>query len=175
MRRVLLYGGGSGLTHGFGLPVGVVGAAYHGAGLDVAQAHGFALTFVVGEKIRVHEAVDGQVVGGGLEVLADGEDVARAAAGLGGIDEFAHQVSDFLVAFADTDHNAGFGDEAGFFGAAEEGEGLLVFGLGADGGVEAGDGFEVVTEHIRLCGEDGIEGVAVAAEIGDEHFDFGFG
>ena len=51
----------------------------------------------------------------------------------------------------------------------------MVFGLGADGAVEAGDGFEVVAEDFGLFVEDELEGVPVAAEIGDEHLDIGAG
>ena len=43
----------------------------------------------------------------------------------------------------------------------------MVFGLGADDLVEAGDAFDVVVEDIGLFVEDELEGVPVAAEVGD--------
>ena len=43
------------------LVLGVVGGANEGAGLDVAEAEGFALFFEPGEGIGVDPSVDGQV------------------------------------------------------------------------------------------------------------------
>jgi hypothetical protein len=47
----------------------------------------------------------------------------------------------------------------------------MIFGLRADGGIEAWDGFEIVIEDLGFLVEDFLEGVPVAAEIGDEDFD----
>jgi hypothetical protein len=51
----------------------------------------------------------------------------------------------------------------------------MVFGLGADGAVEAGDGFEVVVEDFGFLVEHELQGLPVAAEIGDEDFNAGAG
>ena len=137
----------------------------------MGEADGFALGFVVGEGVGVDESCDGQVVGGGLEVLADGEDIAGALGGGGESDDVLHQLGDFVVGFADADHDAGLGDEVLFFRAAEELDGAVVLGLGADVAVAAGDGLEVVSEDVGLGVEDGLEVVGIALEIGDEDFD----
>ncbi len=65
-------------------------------------------------------AVDGEVVAGGLEVLADGDDVATVALMIGHGDEVVEHVEDFVFAFADADHDSGFGDAALGFDAGEE-------------------------------------------------------
>jgi hypothetical protein len=49
---------------------GVVGRAHERASLDVLEAHGFSENFVLGEFIGVDVADDGQVLAGGLEILA---------------------------------------------------------------------------------------------------------
>jgi hypothetical protein len=59
------------------LVVGVVAGADEGAGLDDLEAAGEAFGGDIANCSGVDPAVDGEVVAGGLEVLADGEDVAR--------------------------------------------------------------------------------------------------
>jgi hypothetical protein len=55
--------------------VGVVAGADEGAGFDDFEAAAEALIAEGVELLGGDPAVDGQVVAGGLEVLADGEDV----------------------------------------------------------------------------------------------------
>lgn len=76
MMSASVFGGADNLRQDVGLVVGVVAAADEGAGLHDFEAagEGFALEHV--ECVGVDPAVDGEVVPGGLEVLADGEDVA---------------------------------------------------------------------------------------------------
>jgi len=148
----------------------VVAGADEGAGLDVFEAEGFAEAFVSGELVGADPSGDGQVVAGGLKVLADGEDIA----GCGG-DDIAHELFDLGIGFADADHDAGFGGEVPVLGAAEQFDGAVVFSLGPHDGVEAADGFHVVVEDFGSLVEDELQGVPVAAEVGDEDFDGGIG
>lgn len=50
----------------------MVGGADEGAGGDVAEAFGAGSFLVFGEFIRVYVFDDGEVPGGGAEVLAEG-------------------------------------------------------------------------------------------------------
>ncbi len=79
---------------------------------------------VLVELVGMDPAVDGEVIAGWLEVLADGDDVAGvtlAILSVGGHgDEVVEHFEDFFFAFADADHDAGFGDAALGFDAGEE-------------------------------------------------------
>ncbi len=116
-------------------------------------------------------AVDGEVVAGWLEILADGDDVTRVAIVTGHGDEVVEHVEDFVFAFADTDHDAGFGDGALGFDAGEEFHGAFVLRAGADGGVATADGFEIVGDDFWFGVDDHLEGGLVAFEVADEDFD----
>ena len=76
-----------------------------------------------------------------------------------------------MFAFADADHDAGFGDGALGFDAGEEFHGAFVLGAGADGGVATVDGFEVVGDDFWFGVDDHLEGCLVAFEVADEDFD----
>ena len=56
---------------------------------------------------RSHPAVDRQVISSGLQVLADGQNVD-----VGSIPQILHQLEDLVVAFANADHDSGFGDQS---------------------------------------------------------------
>lgn len=128
-------------------------------------------------------SVDGEVVACWLEVLSDGEDVA----GVAGVcvlscaacavvfacafDDFVHEVEDFVVSFADADHDAGFGDAALLFDTAEEFDGAFELCAWAYGWVHAFYAFDVVVDDVRFGVDDGLECVPVALEVWDEDFD----
>lgn len=130
---------------------------------------------VAGKLLGGDKPKNGRMLAGGLEVLADGENVAGTGGAAGGVEDIAHQLSNFVVFFAYADHDARLGGEAGGFGAAEDFEGAVVLGLGADGAVEAADGFHVVVEDVGAGVEDELKGGGVAGEVGDEGFDAGGG
>jgi hypothetical protein len=65
-----------------GLVVGVVTGADERAGLDDLEPAAEPLALEHVEGVGVDPAVDGQVVACGLEVLADGEDVAGGSWGV---------------------------------------------------------------------------------------------
>ena len=81
----------------------MVTGADQGAGFDVAEAHAKRFGFELGELARSVEAGHGEMVAGGTQILADGEDVATAS---GQIAEDLEQLGSF---FAEADHDAGFG------------------------------------------------------------------
>src|ERR1700752_3193740 len=60
----------------------------------------------------------------------------------------------------------------GLLGPVEKPEGTLVESTLAHLAIEARNRLGVVVENVRLDREDGIEGIPIAAEIGNEHFDF---
>ena len=138
---------------------------------DVFETHGFAEDFEFGELVGVNVADDGEMVAGGLEVLAQREDV-RALRG-----EILEGVENFLLFFAEAEHEAGLGGDIGMrlLGAAEEFERTLVQRALADLAVKARNGFGVVIENVRPGGKDGVEGVPISSKIGNEHFDFAAG
>lgn len=159
-----------------------VAGADEGAGEDCFDARGFAGGFVFGELVGVDPAVDGQVVAGGLEVLAEGDDVAGVAAGgifgvafagvvAGDAGEVGHEFHDFVLAFADADHDGGFGDAALGLDAAEQFHRAVVAGAGPHGGVAALHGFEVVGDDGWFGVDDHLEGGFVALEVTDEDFE----
>jgi len=148
------------------LHVGVVAGADERAGLDDFPADVEADVAVPVELLGGDPAVDGEVVARGLEVLADGEDV-----GLGLVVDLFHEVDDLGVFLADADHDAGLRDQTRILADAQQLDGAVELGLGADGGVAAADGFEVVVEDFGACVDDELEGVPVALEVGDEDLD----
>ena len=117
------------------------------------------------------EALDGQMLGSGLQVLAKGEDVGALRG------DFLHRWQHF-VAFLRPGRASGRswweGPEA-FPGAAQQFERTLVDCALANFAIEARNGFRVVVEHVRAGGDYGFESLPVAAKIGDENFDFAAG
>jgi hypothetical protein len=115
----------------------------------------------------------GEVLGGGLEVLAEGEDIAT------GVAEVPEGLEEFRFGFAEAEHEAGLGLWGRVSGAGfdflEETEGAVVGGAVADGGGEASDGFEVMVEDVGPAGEDGIDGFVEIVEIRGEDLEDGVG
>ena len=116
------------LARGFLLFEGVVGRANQRAGLDVFDAHGFAEALEFGELVGMHVALDGQVLGRGLHVLAESEDV-RALRG-----DVLHGGENFVAGFSETEHHSGFCGDAGrhFSRATKQFEGAFVHGAFAN-------------------------------------------
>src|SRR5256885_12716086 len=59
-----------------------------------------------------------------------------------------------------------------FFGAAQKLERTFVPRAFADLAIETRHRFGIVIENVGPDGEDGVQGLPVAAEIGDQHFHF---
>lgn len=105
-----------------------------------------------------------QVVAGGLEVLADGEE------GAGGRAQVAEGFDDFFGGFAEAEHEAGFGGDSGVGDLAEDGQAGFVVGYASHEGGQAADGFDVVGQDVGACAGDLFQGFGSSAEVGDEGF-----
>ena len=149
--------------------VGVITGADQSAAFHDAEADAQAEVFPVEKFFRRSPARNRQVLRGRLEILADGEDVGL----VGG--DVADRLFNFVLLFADAEHNAGLGDEAAALRVAEDGAGAVVAGLHADGFLQAFDGLEVVVVDVGLGVEDDIDVLQVAFEIGHQNFDRGSG
>ena len=75
--------------------------------------------------------------------------------------------------FAEAQHQAGLGGDlrVRFLGAAQQLERALVDGALAHLAVEPRHRLGIVVEHVGARGEHDLQGVPVAAKIGDQHFD----
>jgi hypothetical protein len=134
----------------------------------MGEAHRLGLAGVHGEHIGMHVAQHRQVVAGGREVLADGQHLDVVGA------QVAQTVEDFLVGFAQADHQAGLGRHVRVarLEGLEQVERVRVVGAGARLLVEARHGFHVVVHDVgRRGGEDVERDLDAAAEVGHQHFD----
>ena len=77
---------------------GVVGAAHQGAGFDVAEAEGQGPLPERSEFLGRHVTLDRELVGGGLEVLTKGQDVAADAT------QVAENVGQLVRGLAQAEH-----------------------------------------------------------------------
>ena len=152
--------------------IGHIGAADEGSGEDHAEAEGETEVAPGVELFGTDVVGHGEVAAGGLEVLADGRDLGGAF-----VVEVGEKFADLVVALAESDHQAGFGEDRGavLAGETEDTERLAVAGLRANARVEARDGFHIVVEDVGGSVEDRCDGVEVAAEVGCKDFDAGLG
>ena len=110
------------------------------------------------------------MVAGRRQVLADGQHLDVVGA------QVAHDVEDFLVGFAEADHQAGLGRNlrVARLELLEEFQRVRVVGAGAGLLVEARHGFQVVVEHVGQGAAEHVErDFHAAAEIGHQRFDGG--
>ena len=119
----------------------------------MAEALGESHFLVAGEILRRCVPGQGIVLGRGLQVLADGEDVAA------GVQDVIHQCADLLLRLAKAHHKAGFGEEGGvlLLAVAQHVQRPLVTGLGPHGGLELLHGLDVVVQHLRVGGDDDVD------------------
>ena len=85
------------------LLVGMVGRAHHGAASGMGETHRQCLAFEFDEALRRDETHHRQVMCAGLQILAQGQHADAVIA------QVLHHLQDFLVAFAEPEHEAGFG------------------------------------------------------------------
>ena len=85
------------------------------------------------------------VFGGRLQILPDGQKIHVCGA------HVVHHLQDPLTILAQTHHDAGFGEHRGveFLDLLQQAQAGEIARTGADFGVEAGHGFQIVVEHIR--------------------------
>src|SRR6478609_583127 len=86
---------------------GVVAAAGERAGLDVVDAHGLADALELGELLGRDPPGHREVVGGGPQVLADGDDVDPDAP------EIGEHADELVEGLAHADDDAALGGEPG--------------------------------------------------------------
>ena len=84
--------------------VGVVGTAGQRTRRDKPKAFGAGEGSVFGELVRRDEGLDCGVLDGGLQVLADGQEVDIGDA------QVVHDLHELGAGLAETDHQAGFGE-----------------------------------------------------------------
>ena len=87
----------------------MIRAAHEWAAGDVGEAHGLGGFFVRGKLVGVDELHHRQMFFGGLEVLAEGEEVAADGAKVG------DRLVQFGFRFAEAEHESGLGEN--FWGA----------------------------------------------------------
>ena len=145
----------------------MIGRAGQWARGDEQEAPRLALGAEIVELLRRDEAVDGGMLAGRLEILADGEeiDVRRA--------EIVHQRKHLGLGLAEADHDAGFGEDARLelLGALEQAQRVVVARAWADLPVERRHGLEIVVEHVRPRRHHHLERAVLAQEIGRQHLD----
>src|SRR5690606_29976392 len=84
-------------------PVGTVAGAYQRPGSDFHEALGQTQFTVTIELLGADPALDGQVIAGGLQVLAEGDDIHANGP------QFIEGLQDFLIGFTQANHQAGLG------------------------------------------------------------------
>ena len=95
--------------------------------------------------------------GRGLEVLAEGQEVAADGA------EVGQGLEDLLGRLAQAEHQAALGPDvgAGLLGVLEDRQADGVLALAADVLLEPGDGLQVVVEDLGLGRQDDVDRVGV--------------
>ena len=117
------------------------------------------------ELFRMDPAIDGQVISGWLEVLADRQDV-----GVGDLSDVLHEFQHLVVPFTDADHDAGLGDESLLANMSKNLQGAVVASLGTHRRVHAIDGLHVVGEDFWACIDNHLEVIKIAFEIAHQGF-----
>ena len=106
---------------------------------------------------------------GRLEILAEGQEIDPGDA------QIIHHLHHLGAAFAEAEHQAGFGENLWIMGfyPVEQAERLVIARAGADRGIESRHGFKIVVEDIRARRRDQAPRRALAQEIGGQHLDRG--
>jgi len=107
-------GGGGGFSEVGTLFFGVVRGADEGAGLDYVVPDFEAVFFPVLEFFRCDPAIYGSVLGGGLEILAQGQNVDS------GITEVLVGFGQLFGLFTNAEHEAGCGGKASVGGMLQD-------------------------------------------------------
>src|SRR5437016_3337662 len=126
----------------------MVGAADERPRLDVPNAPSPPLVLEREELFRRIKSRHGELVAGGAEVLADGDDFDA------GPGKVAEHLEYFFECLAQADHEPGFGGNLGrdLARAAEQSEGALVARAAPGRSVKPRHGFDVVVQHVRTRG-----------------------
>ena len=125
-------------------------------------------TFEHGEHIRMHVALDRQVMRARLQVLADGEhvDIVRT--------QVTHDLEDFRIGFAQPDHQSRLGRylRIARLELLQKPQRMRVIPARSRLAVKARHRLEVVVHHVRRRGTKYLQRMLQpAAEIRHQHFD----
>ena len=122
--------------------VGVITGAHHRAAFDDSDADTEAELFQTGEFIRVHPAVDFEMLRRGLEILADGYDIGLVRR------DVAQGLLNLVLFFTETQHDASLGRKAATLRMLEHGSTAVIASLHAHGPLQALHCLKVVIENI---------------------------
>ncbi len=111
------------------------------------------------------------MLGRRLQVLAHGQEVDVGGA------QVVHDLQDLLARLAEPDHHAGLGEHRwlDLFHARQQAQRREVAGTRPYGWIKPRHGLEIVVEHVRPCGDHGLDRSVLAHEVRSQHFDRGLG
>ena len=109
---------------------------------DAGKAHFLGSLGVLDKFFRLDPPLDGMVPRRGTQVLGDGEDVTARGV------QVSHRLGDLFGCLTHAEDQVGLGDQAVFTGSCDDVEAALVPECGTDALEDAGDGLEVVCEHL---------------------------
>src|SRR5688500_2719515 len=147
------------------LLIGVIRRAHHGSDGRMPEPEVFGFPLEQAESRRLDVALDRQVMRGRLQVLPDGQHVHAVRP------QVAHHLQDFIVGFAQPDHQAGLGWQLGVqpLEVFQEAKGMQIVASRARLAVQARYGFQVVVQDVgRRRGQDFQRDVQAAPEVGDQ-------
>src|SRR2546430_1807756 len=145
---------------------GLVRRPHQRAGGDELEAECHAFALEIREHLGPHVLLDGQVLLGGAQVLAQGEDVAAGGA------QIAHRLQHLAAQLAQAQHEGRLGAHPAALVVLEHRERLAIGGAPvAHARREALDRLEVVRSHGGPRLEDHVERLAAALEVRREHLD----
>ncbi|ODR96369.1 hypothetical protein AUC69_14435 [Methyloceanibacter superfactus] len=146
---------------------GVIGGPGQRTGGDEEEAFLFAQALIVAELVRGDEAVDGRMLAGRLEILADGEEIDAGGS------EIVHQRRDLVRRLAQTHHDAGLGEDARIapLGVLQQRQRMGIVGSRPDAPVKRRHRLHIVIEHVGLRRDDDFQCAGFSQEVGGEHLD----
>ena len=128
---------------------------------------GDALGLAVGGQLheggRLHPTSHGQMVGGGPQILADGDDVDPN----GG--QVVQRLAQLVVGLAHPHDDGALGDQPRFLGCGQHPQGAGVGSGRAGGPLQAGHRFNVVVGHVGPGLEDDRQGGRITFAVGKEN------
>src|SRR5690606_4946747 len=148
---------------------GVVGRAGERARGNQQETLGLGDCGVGFEFLGRHVFFDLVVLAGGLQVLADGEEIDVRHA------QIVHQLEHFVARFAKAHHDAGLGEHlrVELFYALKQADRVEIAGAGTDREVFRRHGFEIVVEDVGLGGDDDLKRAFLAQEVRRQDLDGG--
>ena len=123
---------------------GAVRRAHQGTGHHAEEPEPLGLRGQLDELLRAHPAVHRVVPHGRAQVLGDRDEVAA------GLVQLGERLDDLVGGLAHAEDQVRLGDQTGLVRPGDDRQGPVVAEAGADRLEDAGDGLEVVREHLGL-------------------------